>query len=89
MELRLSPNPSRGAVGIGYASPNGGAVRIGVFDLRGRKIAGVVEADQTAGAHVAHWDGRDAAGRSVAPGAYLIRLEMAGKAITRKFALVR
>jgi probable HAF family extracellular repeat protein len=89
MELRVSPNPSRGAIGIEYASAMGGTVRIGVFDLRGRKIAGVFEADQPAGAHMAHWDGRDAAGHSVAPGAYLIRLEMAGRAITRKFAVVR
>jgi len=42
-----------------------------------------------AGRHTERWDGRDAAGREVASGTYLLRLETADTRDERKMMLVR
>jgi probable HAF family extracellular repeat protein len=88
IELRIQPNPARGPARIEYATAAGGPVRLSVFDLRGRRITTVVEADMPAGSHVARWDGRDAAGRVTPAGAYVVRLELAGRTIARKVAVL-
>jgi probable HAF family extracellular repeat protein len=87
--LRLHPNPSSGPARIEYVSATGGTARIRVFDLRGREVASMVEADLPPGSHVARWDGRDAAGRAVPAGAYVVRVELGGEVVTGKLAIVR
>ncbi|MGH7724397.1 MAG: FlgD immunoglobulin-like domain containing protein [Candidatus Eiseniibacteriota bacterium] len=87
-DLRVFPNPSTGPARIEYASPEGGTAHVRIFDASGRKVAEMVEADRPAGANVLRWDGRDRAGRNVPAGAYLVRLELAGRTITRKLAVV-
>ena len=80
--LRLepcSPNPFTRVTAVAYALPAGGAVRLGIFDVAGRRIATLVDGVQPAGRHVASWDGRDASGFPVAAGVYLVRLESGGQ----------
>jgi hypothetical protein len=55
------PNPFRASVTL---SIPGGGEGVTVFDARGRRIRDGIGAT---------WDGRDAAGRPVAPGVYLVR----------------
>ena len=89
LRLRLRPNPTAGAAAIDYVMPASGRPRITVYDLRGARVAVLDEPAREAGAHVARWNGRDAAGRPVASGAYLVRVEAAGMATTRRLAVVR
>ena len=66
------PNPTAGAVAVPVALD--GAARLDVVDVLGR----VVRTGSLAGTEaVAEWDGRDAAGRPVAAGVYLLRLSSA------------
>ena len=66
------PNPTAGAVTVPVALD--GAARLDVVDVLGR----VVRTASLDGAEaVAEWDGRDAAGRPVAAGVYLLRLSSA------------
>ena len=88
-ELRVRPNPTRGAAAIEYAMPAAGTARIGVFDITGRRVAELVEHDRPAGPQLAQWDGRDASGRALAPGAYLVRIELPGVTLTRTIAVIR
>jgi flagellar hook assembly protein FlgD len=39
---------------------------------------------ESAGPHVATWDGRDDGGRTVAAGAYWVRLSASGREVTRR-----
>lgn len=84
-----SPNPFAGATQVRFALGAAAEVRLGVFDVAGRRIATLADGRLAAGAHVATWSGRDFDGRSVAPGVYLVRLETGGRAFTRRVALVR
>jgi glucose/arabinose dehydrogenase len=84
-----SPNPFAGATQVRFALGAAAEVRLGVFDLAGRRIATLADGRLAAGSHVATWSGRDFDGRSVAPGVYLVRLETGGRAFTRRVARIR
>jgi hypothetical protein len=70
------PNPSTAAssVRIRLAAP--GAVRLGVFDVLGRRIRRLFEGAKDAGEFAAAWDGLDDAGRTAPAGVYFYRLEV-------------
>jgi hypothetical protein len=70
------PNPSRGSVVLRIALAEGvtGPVRATLVDAAGRRVRGL-EAPAGAGGVALSWDGRDEAGRPVAPGVYGVRVE--------------
>jgi len=68
------PNPFNPATELRYRLAREGHVTLTVFDLSGRRVRTLVDGVQTAGAHVATWDGRDATGRLVPAGVYFGRL---------------
>jgi len=84
-----SPNPFNPATTIRFALPAAGPVRLVVFDPRGRRVAALVEGEMAAGDHAILWRGLDDRGAAVASGAYLYRLEAAGRVETRRMTLVR
>ena len=54
----------------------GGALRVEVRDLSGRRCAAILDAPAAAGPYALRWDARDERGQLVAPGLYLIRVEV-------------
>ncbi|MCC6349113.1 MAG: Ig-like domain-containing protein [Candidatus Eisenbacteria bacterium] len=87
------PNPARGSTRVPFTLPSpagyGSPVRLEVFDLGGARIRTLVNGALPAGAHEARWDVRDDLGRAVGPGLYFLRLEAAGRSLTRKVGVVR
>lgn len=82
-ELRLFPNPTRGAVTIAFAegSPDAGApLTLQVFDVQGREVA---RREIVAGG-LAGWDGRSDAGAAAPPGIYFVRVSRDRDAWTGK-----
>lgn len=83
--LRLAgvwPNPSRGAVSLRVERAGGApasALRATVVDAAGRRVRTLASALPEGVPSVVPWDGRDEAGRLVAPGVYGIRLEAGGE----------
>jgi hypothetical protein len=75
------PNPSRGSVVLRVRLAAGvtGAVRVTLVDAAGRRVRGL-EAAAGPGGVALPWDGRDEAGRTVAPGVYGVRVEAGGAA---------
>jgi hypothetical protein len=84
-----SPNPFNPQTTIEYVVPDAGRVRLAIHDLHGRRVAVLVEDDVAAGRHQAVWRGRDDAGRAVASGTYLYRLETARGSTQGKVQLVK
>ena len=84
------PNPFNPRTEIRFELARAGAPNVAVFDLRGHKVRELL-ADQplTAGAHALVWDGRDDAGRDVASGLYVCRVEADGLRLERKMTLLR
>ncbi|MBP1654857.1 MAG: Subtilisin-like serine protease, partial [Bacteroidetes bacterium] len=69
------PNPFNPETRIAYGLPSQSGVTLRIFDMLGREIRTLVNGIQSAGRHESTWDGTDAAGRNVASGVYLYRLE--------------
>jgi len=72
------PNPFRDATSLGFDLPGEASVRMDVFDAAGRRVRTLATGRRPAGAHEVAWDGRDAAGRTVAPGVYFWRVRADG-----------
>jgi len=62
--------------------PWSGRVRVDIYDIRGRKIVNLIDAQCEAGEHSTIWDGRNASGASVASGMYVARAELGGIAVS-------
>jgi flagellar hook assembly protein FlgD len=63
-----------GRTTVEYTLDRRGSVTILVSDMRGDIVAILVREVQDAGQHAASWDGRNRAGRIVAPGLYYVKI---------------
>src|SRR5262249_11490237 len=74
--LAASPNPFAGTTRLDLALAAPGPVRLEVLDLGGRRVRSLESGHVLpAGPHEWTWDGRDAAGRPVPAGVYLVHLD--------------
>jgi len=72
------PNPSPGAITLSFSLPDGGAARVAVVDVNGRRIwESAVTALPEAPTTVT-WDGRDSRGRPAPAGIYFVRVAGGG-----------
>ena len=85
------PNPFNPRTRITFALPGPGEAltRLTVYDLRGRRVAQLVDGSLRPGRHTVDWWGLDDGGRTVASGVYLCRLVAGGVVTERKMTLVR
>ena len=82
------PNPFNPSTIIPYQIPTTTHVRLEVFNLLGQRLATLVDGERPAGAHTAHWDATDAAGRAVGAGVYIYRLTGDGHTVSRRMVLI-
>jgi hypothetical protein len=84
------PNPFQRVTRLEFDVPQSGPrVRIDVFSVNGGLVRSLLDGPQNAGTHSVTWDGRDARGRTVPAGMYVIRMEAADFAGMHKVLLVR
>ncbi|TMQ63849.1 MAG: T9SS type A sorting domain-containing protein [Candidatus Eisenbacteria bacterium] len=83
------PNPFQTETRFNFAVPRSGSVRLTIFDVRGRRVATVVERALPSGWRSVAWNGRDHLGRPVPSGTYFAKLEQAGKVQMRKIVVAR
>ena len=62
---------------------------IEVFTIQGERVRTLIAQELTAGIHMTVWDGRDDAGRKIASGVYLCRLEAEGQSLSQKMVLMK
>jgi hypothetical protein len=79
-EIKVSshPNPLSGSTTITYSLPADGHVTIEVYEINGRRIAVLVDAQRSAGFHGVIWSGKDSAGDAAASGVYFCRVKLEG-----------
>jgi flagellar hook assembly protein FlgD len=83
------PNPFNPRTTFRYSLPADARVRFSILDVRGRRVATLVERFQAAGPHELQWSGIDRRGNALPSGVYLARLEAGGDVATRKLTLLR
>ncbi|NLP09705.1 T9SS type A sorting domain-containing protein [bacterium] len=84
------PNPFNSATRIVYQLDRRQKVTIEIYDLSGRLVRTLVNAEQSAGEHVAGWDGNDQSLRAMPSGVYFCRLSGENQiAVGQKMLLVR
>jgi hypothetical protein len=72
----VTPNPMKSSTTIRYGLPSEGRVRVEVFNIQGRKVAGLVDQHMSAGYHGVMWNGRDGAGNNTSQGVYFCRIKL-------------
>ena len=89
IRLAIHPNPFNPHTTVSFSLDWPQQVTISVFDMTGRRVAVVADQAYSAGSHTVEWNGRDASGRAVSSGTYLVRLETEDRVEARKVMLVR
>ena len=84
-----APNPTNERASVCYGLPVPADVRISVHSTGGMRVQTLQSGFQPAGCHRASWDGRDARGRGVGAGVYLVRVEAGRFSATRKLVIRR
>ena len=88
------PNPFNPSTTIGFQQPRAGEAIVDVYDMRGVRVARLLDERRPAGEHRVTWHGTDERGRAVASGVYVVRVrihddEGAVRQRSRRMALVR
>ena len=78
------PNPARFRTSMHFGLSREGPARVTAYDLAGRKLHTLLDGPQTAGEHSVRWDYRDGAGRDLAAGVYIVKLEAEGKVLMQR-----
>jgi hypothetical protein len=83
------PNPFRAATRFSFELRTPDRVDLAVYDVGGRRVRSLAGGPYPAGRSEVEWDGRDDAGRLVAPGVYRFVLKAAGLVYARPVVRVR
>ena len=83
------PNPFNAGTDIEYNLERDGHVKLTVWNLRGQKVATLLDGLEEAGRRPVHWEGFGDDGRRLPSGLYVYRLEALGRELTRKMQIVR
>ncbi len=83
------PNPFNPVTRIAYRIPTASRVMLGIYDVSGRLVRQLVDADLAANEYLATWDGLAESGETAAAGVYFYRLSADGKEIDRRMILIK
>jgi hypothetical protein len=87
--LQNYPNPFNPQTTIAFSLAQSERVSLAVHDLQGRLVRTLVDEVRPAGQQQIVWDGTDDAGRRVASGTYMYRLQTADRLLTRSMVMVK
>jgi hypothetical protein len=84
-----APNPFNPLTTIQYVNPRAGRLTLLIFDMRGRRVRTLLDAELSAGPGSIMWNGQDDSGRAVGSGVYYVQAIAAGERSYLKVTLVR
>jgi hypothetical protein len=85
----VHPNPFNPTTTIAFDLPAPERVLLRVYNLRGERVATVLDAQRAAGRYRVQWRGQDDRGVAVASGVYVVTLQAGESQAHQKIALVR
>ena len=87
--LQNYPNPFNPSTTIEYEIPKSGKVEVSIYDLNGRLIKILVNANQNQGNHKVNWDGVNQSGKKVSSGFYVYSIKFENSVSSKKMILVK
>ena len=82
VEIEAEPNPFLRNLVLSYEVPAAPAlVNLWIFDVEGFRVRSLLRGAEVAWRGEVAWDGRDQGGRPVAPGVYIVYLEVSAKGV--------
>ena len=87
--LTSFPNPFNPLTTVRFTLGRQQQVSLSVYDLTGRRLVQLADALFAAGLHRLEWDGRDAGGREIGSGVYLLRLATEDQIESHRVTLIR
>jgi len=87
--ISAGPNPFNPKVVVRFGLPRSGQAKMDVFDVRGRRVASLLDESLEAGHHEVSWQGKDVKGRGVASGVYFMKLTCGDVEQTQRVLLVK
>jgi len=86
---RSRPNPFVTSTTLRFTTARRVPIRVSVYDVRGRKISGLLDAVVGPGDHAVMWSGTDDRGQPVAPGLFFLAVRAGGEEAIRKIVRLR
>lgn len=83
------PNPFNAQTSLEFGLAEATRVSLRIYDLRGTRVATLVDGVRQAGIHRIEWDGRDSSGRAVASGVYYYSLHANEEEVYGKMVLLK
>ena len=83
------PNPFNPTTTLHLELPDGGLVRLTIYNIVGQRVHTLVDRTLAADYHTVLWDGRDETGQPVSSGVYLYRVQTQEQVVVGKMALIR
>lgn len=83
------PNPFNPKTTLRFFLKEDTRVRLEIYDISGRRIRALVDAEAQAGEHLVQWNGVDENGRLVPSGVYFAKLMAADEVQTQKLTLLK
>ncbi|MFQ5636743.1 MAG: S8 family serine peptidase [bacterium] len=83
------PNPFNPETVIEYHLPEAGSVSLKIYTILGQEVRTVVDEVKQPGIHRARWDGNNDAGKRLASGVYIYRIQAGDFVQTRKLLLLK
>ncbi len=83
------PNPFNPVTRISFELQEHGFVELGVYNVKGEKLATLIDEDRPAGHYEVMWNGTDASGNQAASGVYYYTIRSKEFSDTRKMVLIR
>lgn len=89
VNIRNHPNPFNPQTTVHFDLPRDQNVEMRIVNMDGRTVRTLIQGPMVAGPHSAVWDGRDAQGRNLATGLYLVQLKLETVEFTHKITLIK
>ncbi|MEO5989129.1 MAG: FlgD immunoglobulin-like domain containing protein [Candidatus Eisenbacteria bacterium] len=85
----VMPNPVSRSARFSFDLRRTGKVALSVYDVSGRRVARLLDAELLAGEHSVAWDGKDARGLRLGAGVYIYELAMGPERVARRLIMTR
>jgi flagellar hook assembly protein FlgD len=87
--LSVVPNPFSNSTNISFSLSQSQKVSVQIFDMQGRSIKTLVDAQTEAGTHQLTWNARNDNGSAVVTGIYLLKIQAGNFVETKKIWVVK